>query len=47
MYGQKVTSPVTMTESNTSISIDVKSGVYFVRVNSLAGEWVTRLVIVN
>jgi hypothetical protein len=47
MYGQKVTSPVSMTENNTSISVDVKSGVYFVRVNSLAGEWVTRLVIVN
>jgi hypothetical protein len=47
MYGQKVTSPVLMTENNTSISINVESGVYFVRVNSLAGEWVTRLVIVN
>jgi hypothetical protein len=47
MYGQKVTSPVLMTENNTSIAINVESGVYFVRVNSLAGEWVTRLVIVN
>ncbi len=47
VYGEKVTNPVMMRENNTSISINVQSGVYFVRVNSSAGEWVTRLVIVN
>jgi hypothetical protein len=47
MYGQKVTSPLTMTENNTTISINVESGVYFIKVNSSAGDWVTRMVIVN
>jgi hypothetical protein len=47
IYGQKVTQPISMTENNTAIQIGVNSGVYFIRINSTAGEWVTRMVIVN
>jgi hypothetical protein len=47
IYGQKITSPLKITENNTSIAINVESGIYFVRVNSTAGEWITRLVVVN
>jgi homogentisate 1,2-dioxygenase len=47
MYGNRITEPELITNNNKSISINVESGVYFIRISSRAGEWVTRMVVVN
>lgn len=47
MYGNRITSPELITGNNKAITIDVESGVYFIRISSSAGEWVTRMVVVN
>ncbi|HRG57507.1 MAG TPA: PKD domain-containing protein, partial [Bacteroidia bacterium] len=47
IYGNKVTPIEILTENNKNVSINVESGVYFIKVKSNDSEWVTRMIIVN